>query len=77
MVKSPGIIYRTTRDIVIPAGTEVDVSPPHRVDYFTETAVVLTAVTKDVTSTWHMDLEEALQEGLVKAAVKEPSNAIG
>lgn len=75
MVKSPGIIYRTKKDIVIPAGTEVDVSPPHKAEFFTETAAVLIAVSNDITAEWRMDMEEALKEGLVVATVAPAKNA--
>jgi hypothetical protein len=65
-MKKPKKKYRTTKDIVIPAGTEVNIDPPHRVDHFTTHASVLTAVTKDITSEWYMDLEEAIETGLVE-----------
>lgn len=58
--------YRLVKDIVIPAGTEVTKEPPHQVEYYTDTAVVLIAVTNDVTAHWYMDLEEALAEGVVE-----------
>jgi hypothetical protein len=59
--------YRTTKDILIPAGTDIDVHPSHRrVVYCTDLAFVLTAITRDVTSEWHMDLGEAIKTGVVE-----------
>lgn len=58
--------YRTAKDIVIPAGTEVAGEPPHGSNFFTDRASVLIAVTKDVTAEWSMDLEEAIETGLVE-----------
>ena len=58
--------YRTTKDITIPAGTEVTAEPPHKTERLTETASITTAVTDDVTSEWRMDLEEAIAEGVVE-----------
>jgi hypothetical protein len=65
--------YRTTKDIVIPAGTEVDADPPHKTQYYSESAVILTAVTNDVTSEWRMDMQEAIDEGLVEEVTDDPS----
>jgi hypothetical protein len=61
-----------TRDFVIPAGTEIDVDPPHRSNYFTDSVLVLTAVTKDTTAHWFMDLKDALSSGLIE----EETNAV-
>lgn len=58
--------YVTTRDIVIPAGTEVSVDPPHTQSFGTEQVSVLHAESKDCTSEWRMPLDEAIEVGLVK-----------
>lgn len=58
--------YRITKDIVIPAGTEISKEPPRTSDYATERATVLIEVTPNVTAEWHMDLEEAIMEGVVE-----------
>lgn len=62
--KSTKESFVTTRDIVIPAGTKVDLAPSQtrRIVPF---ASVLTAVTKDVTSEWTMPFDEALSTGLI------------
>jgi len=57
----------TTREIVIPAGTEVGVGPV-RTDYFTEHGEVLIGFDKDTTGTLRFDLEETRELGLVKDA---------
>jgi hypothetical protein len=58
--------YRTTRDIVIPAGTKVGIAPD-QARRFTPHASVLVGVTKDTTAEWVMDLDEAIEAGLVEA----------
>jgi hypothetical protein len=58
--------YVTTKDIVIPAGTEVSVDGPKTHTYCYEKASILRGETKDVTSEWSMDLREALDIGLVR-----------
>jgi hypothetical protein len=58
--------YVTTRDIVIPAGTEVDISPAGMGrTIHCDFASILTAETKDHTSEWSMPLDEALELGIV------------
>lgn len=66
MAKKEKTQYRTTKDIVIPAGTEISKEPPRTSKYATERATVLIEVTPDVTAEWHMDLEEAIMEGIVE-----------
>lgn len=60
--------YRTKRDIIIPAGTEVTTDPPHKTEFMTERATVMIEVTRDITAEWHMDLEEGLEAGVVEEA---------
>jgi hypothetical protein len=60
-------MHRTIKDIVIPAGTEVEVDDPGtNIRYTTTHASIVFAVTKDITATWAMDLEEAIETGLVE-----------
>jgi hypothetical protein len=56
----------TTRDIVIPAGTEVGPGPSKSV-YHTPHGEVVIAFDKDTTGSLRFDLEEAVQLGLVKS----------
>ncbi|MBX4911348.1 hypothetical protein HJA82_28980 [Rhizobium bangladeshense] len=65
MAKAP--LYRTTRDIVIPAGTEVGLGPKAS-RYFTEHGDICIGFDKDTTGNLRFDLEEALQIGLIEAA---------
>lgn len=55
----------TTREIVIPAGTEVAVGPCVST-YFTEHGEVLIGFDKDRTGTLRFDMEEAKEIGLVE-----------
>lgn len=55
----------TTKDIVIPAGTEVGVGPCVST-YFTEHGEVTIGFDKDTTGTLRFDMEEAKQLGLVE-----------
>lgn len=55
----------TTRDIVIPAGTEVGKGPCVST-YFTEHGEVLVGFDKDTTGTLRFDMDEAKQLGLVE-----------
>ena len=71
-MKKPKKIYRLIKDIHIPAGTEVDADPPHKTVHGTTRASVLIAVTNDVTAEWAMDLEEAIDEGLVEEVMPDP-----
>lgn len=56
---------RTLVDIIIPAGTEAAVEPPHRTEYCTKYVSVLIAHGNDRTSEWLMPLEDAVSFGLV------------
>ena len=56
----------TTRDIVIPAGTEVGPGPS-KSSYFTPHGEILIGFDKDTTGSLRFDLKEAIQLGLVKA----------
>jgi hypothetical protein len=56
----------TTKDIVIPAGTEVGPGPT-KSEYFTPHGEVLIEFDKDTTGTLRFDLKEAVQLGLVRA----------
>jgi hypothetical protein len=58
--------YRTTRDIVIPAGTEVGIGPVVS-RYLTEHGEVIIGFDKDTTGSLRFDMEEAVQLGLVEA----------
>lgn len=58
--------YRTTKDIVISAGTEVDQGPTRTLRFVPFVEAIL-AVTKDSTATWSMPLDEAIKNGLVEA----------
>lgn len=59
--------YVTTRDIVIPAGTELDPAPT-KTERFTPHVEAILGVTKDTTAYWTMDLSDAIDAGLVKEA---------
>lgn len=61
--KSPQ--YVTTRDIVIPAGTLVG-QAPDRTTHYTPHGSILVAINKDATADIRFDLDDALQDGLVK-----------
>lgn len=65
--------YRLINDITIPAGTKVSVEPPHTSKYQTEQVSVLIEVTGDVTAEWHMDLEEAVDEGVIEPIEDDPA----
>ena len=58
---------KTLIDIVLPAGTEVSINPPHRVSYAIPHVTVLIAHGKDSSSEWHMPLEDAVALGIVEA----------
>ena len=58
--------YVTTRDILIPAGTEVTEGPV-AISRGVAFASALIAVSKDSTAEWTMPLEEAIDAGLVRA----------
>jgi hypothetical protein len=61
--------YRLAKDVTIAAGTEVDVDPVGtNVRYDSPHACVKIAVTKDITAEWAMDLEEAIEQGIVEEA---------
>jgi hypothetical protein len=65
-------MHRTLKDIVIPAGTEVDVDDPGtNIRYPTAHASITIAVTKDTTASWAMDLDEAIETGLVEEVPDE------
>jgi hypothetical protein len=63
--------YKLVQDLLIPAGTEVGSEPPHKAQRYTETAVVTIAVTDDITAEWRMDMEEALDAGVVVPVVPD------
>ncbi|AGC36209.1 hypothetical protein B7L88_gp079 [Rhizobium phage RHEph10] len=65
MAKAP--VYRTTKDIVIPAGTEVGLGPVTS-RYLTDHGEVIIGFDKDTTGSLRFDLEEALQLGLIEKA---------
>jgi hypothetical protein len=56
----------TTKDIVIPAGTEVGHGPT-KSEYFTPHGEILIGFDKDTTGSLRFDLKEAVQLGLVRA----------
>lgn len=56
--------YVTTKDIVIPAGTEVGLGPT-KSEYYVPHGEVLIGFDKDTTGTLRFDLEEARMLGLV------------
>lgn len=56
----------TTRDIVIPAGTEVGPGPK-RSNYFTPHGEIIIGFDRDTTGSLRFDLKEAIQLGLVKS----------
>src|SRR5262245_50345054 len=60
--------YRIAKDIVIAAGTAVDVDPVGtNVRYESEHASVKIEVSPDATAEWAMDLQEALDNGVIEA----------
>lgn len=60
--------YRTTRDIVIPAGAVIDVDPPHSRSYAVPHATLISDIEadKDCSWEWLMDLNEAIRVGLIE-----------
>jgi hypothetical protein len=66
MTKKPLKVYRTAKDIVIPAGSEVTVEEQRTSKYVTPHASVLIEVDPDNTAEWLMDLDEAIETGLVE-----------
>jgi hypothetical protein len=67
--------YRLVKDIVIPAGTEVDADPPHKRVTGTDHALIIIEVSRDTTAYWSMDLEEAIEEGLVEEVLPDPAES--
>jgi hypothetical protein len=67
--------YRTTEDIVIPFGTEIDVEPPHSRNFVTAYATVLVGITAGTTAEFIMDLQEALESGLIEEAEDEENES--
>lgn len=65
MTKSP--VYRTTRDIVIPAGTEVGPGPA-KSEYFMPHGEIIVGFDKNTTGALRFDLDEAIGLGLVEEA---------
>lgn len=61
--------YVTAKEIVIPAGTEVQLAPS-KISRFVPYAGVLLGVTKDTTAEWTMPLDEALKTGLIKEKIE-------
>lgn len=59
------IWYKTTQDIVIPKGTTVS-SGCSSVKFFVPHAMGIVDHTEDITSTWYMDMSEALELGLIE-----------
>jgi len=60
-------LYRTTRDIVIPAGTEVGLGPA-KSEYFTPHGEIIVGFDKDAAGALRFDLDEAIDLGLVEEA---------
>jgi hypothetical protein len=58
--------YVTTREIIIPAGTEVTREEERTSRYATPHASVLIEVTSDITAEWMMDFDEAVEAGLIR-----------
>jgi hypothetical protein len=68
--------YRLAKDVIIAAGTAVDVDPVGtNVRYDSPHACVKIAVTNDITAEWAMDLEEAVEQGIVEAVSEEGAAA--
>lgn len=61
----PDKTYVTAKEIVIPAGTPVQLAP-NKISRFVPYAGVLLGVTNDTTAEWTMPLDEALETGLIK-----------
>ncbi|TDW20421.1 hypothetical protein EV128_12551 [Rhizobium azibense] len=59
--------YRTTKEIIIPAGTEVGPGPA-KSEYFTEHGEIIIGFDKDTTGHLRFDMEEAVQLGLIEVA---------
>ncbi len=57
--------HRTTKDIVIPAGTIV-APGPKRSDYYTPHGEIIVGFDKDTVGSLRFDLEEALALGLIE-----------
>ena len=66
ITKKPIKVYRTAKEIVIPAGSEVSVEENRTSSYKTPHASVLIEVDPDSTAEWMMDLDEAIAAGLVE-----------
>jgi hypothetical protein len=57
--------YRTTREIVIPAGTEVGPAP-HRTQYGTPHGSIILGFSKDTIGDLRFDIEDALSTSLIE-----------
>lgn len=57
--------YVTAKDIVIPAGTEVQMAP-YKINRLVPFGMALLGITKDSTAEWSMPLDEAIEAGLIK-----------
>jgi hypothetical protein len=60
-------MYTTTRDILIPAGTEVTLELPHERKYHADMASIVQGYTADNFLEVLMDIEEGIASGLIKA----------
>lgn len=58
--------FVTAKDIVIPAGTEIGIAPSSTVRLPFPFAEALIAINKDMTASWTMPLDEAIEAGLVR-----------
>lgn len=58
---------KTLVDVVLPAGTEVSINPPHQTNHAIPHVTVLVPHGKDSSSEWHMPLEDAVALGIVEA----------
>lgn len=62
--------YRTAQDIIIPAGTKCSPAPV-TVARGTEHVSVILGPSKDTHAEWVMDLEDALETGMVEEVKEE------
>lgn len=60
--------YRTTRDVIIPAGAEVTVEPPQTREYHVDMGSIVSDYVEESPSSLELlfDIEDALEVGLIE-----------
>ncbi|WP_276122712.1 hypothetical protein [Pararhizobium qamdonense] len=65
MARKKAPVYRTTRDIVIPAGSVVG-RAPHRTEYGTPHGDIVVGFDKNAIGDMRFDIEDALNAGVIE-----------